>query len=441
MDAKRIGIRTAWGVIGIAIFVLLGWVFRIEVITSVIPGLVSMKVNTALNFLLLGLAALLMHRNRNLRLRKALAIVAVLISAVTLVEIVAGLNLYIDELLIPDFENPARTALPGQMSPLSALSFLLFGLGMILHERKREEPSYWLILATLVISVAVFSSYPYSLLRVTGLFSYTGMALNTAILFILLSISMLMALPQRIWLVLIFSDQLFGRQGRRLIAAAILSPLAGGAVTVLATSRGLIAASFAQALFAASIVVVLIFLLQTLASMAIRDPLTQAYNRTYFERALKNMLSAEEKGKQTAVLFIDLDGFKQVNDTWGHAVGDRVLQQTADSIRLALRSTDVLSRLGGDEFAVAFPITEENAAEVVVSRILSQIKAIRDEEVGDVGIDASIGVTIHPKDGTDVDEIIRLSDRAMYSSKAQGRSVITYAADIAGDFGVPTERG
>jgi diguanylate cyclase (GGDEF)-like protein len=122
-----------------------------------------------------------------------------------------------------------------------------------------------------------------------------------------------------------------------------------------------------------------------------------------------------------AVLFLDLDGFKAVNDGWGHAQGDELLRDVAGRLAGALRTGDTVARIGGDEFTVLIPElpSEEGAAEVS-RKILRELD--RDFRVGgsECRVTASIGIAVYPRDGSDADALLRNADAAMYRAKLAG---------------------
>ncbi len=163
---------------------------------------------------------------------------------------------------------------------------------------------------------------------------------------------------------------------------------------------------------------------QRLRQMAHYDALTDLPNRTLFNQSLRRTLEhAGERGSTTGVLFIDLDRFKVVNDTLGHAAGDELLQQVAARLVECVRVRDVIGRLGGDEFALLLPNLEAASdAGIVAAKIieaLSQPFRLRNQEVF---VTASIGITIFPDDATDAATLLRFADAAMYGAKEEGRN-------------------
>jgi diguanylate cyclase (GGDEF)-like protein/PAS domain S-box-containing protein len=154
------------------------------------------------------------------------------------------------------------------------------------------------------------------------------------------------------------------------------------------------------------------------------DPLTGLPNRNLLaERLSQALKQARREGTRVAVMFVDLDFFKQVNDTLGHAVGDRLLQLVADRMRLCVRETDTIARLGGDEFVIVLTDIGESApAANVAEKIIAQMNEPFDIEGNEIHIGASVGITLFPDDGRDIDVLFRNADLAMYRAKAIGRN-------------------
>ena len=154
------------------------------------------------------------------------------------------------------------------------------------------------------------------------------------------------------------------------------------------------------------------------------DALTGLPNRNLLaERLTQALKQARREGSRVAVMFIDLDFFKQVNDTLGHAVGDRLLQLVAERMRLCVRETDTIARLGGDEFVILLMDIDEIApAGIVAEKLIAQMAEAFVIEGNEIHIGASIGITIFPDDGRDVDTLFRNADLAMYRAKTMGRN-------------------
>ncbi len=158
------------------------------------------------------------------------------------------------------------------------------------------------------------------------------------------------------------------------------------------------------------------------------DGLTHLPNRTNFIEHLTEAITRSHRfpGK-TALLFIDLDRFKTVNDTLGHDVGDELIKQVATRICKAVRETDIVSRLGGDEFTVLLPdLHDELHASVVAKAILARLSEPFILDGHEIYSSASIGITISPQDGDQAPTLLKNADMAMYEAKYQGRNTFRY---------------
>ena len=162
--------------------------------------------------------------------------------------------------------------------------------------------------------------------------------------------------------------------------------------------------------------------------MARHDPLTDLPNRTLFREQMEHALSSVRRNEQLAVLFFDLDHFKQVNDFFGHSVGDDLLKAVAQRLRECVRGTDTIARLGGDEFAVVQVGTHSQPTEaaLLASRLVDVISAPYDLDDQRVVIGASVGVSIAPVDSSDPDQLMKNADMALYRAKADGRGTYRF---------------
>lgn len=159
--------------------------------------------------------------------------------------------------------------------------------------------------------------------------------------------------------------------------------------------------------------------------LARTDPLTGVANlRAFNEQAEHELLRSRRYGRAFTVLYLDLDGFKEINDTRGHAAGDLVLQRVAAGIRDSLRRTDVVARLGGDEFGVLLPETGAEPAGVVISKLQRALSA----SLADAGwsVTASIGAVTSIVAPDAVEALINRADRLTYRSKALGKNQVTH---------------
>jgi diguanylate cyclase (GGDEF)-like protein len=163
---------------------------------------------------------------------------------------------------------------------------------------------------------------------------------------------------------------------------------------------------------------------RALRKQAHTDSLTCLPNRSLFEDRLERALAAaERKERQLAVLFIDLDKFKEVNDTLGHAAGDILLQQAATRLSACLREMDTVSRLGGDEFTVLLPELEDAAdADSVAQKIAEAIARPFDINGKPVTVTCSVGIALYPDDADEAGTLVRHADLAMYTAKQAGHN-------------------
>jgi diguanylate cyclase (GGDEF)-like protein/PAS domain S-box-containing protein len=163
---------------------------------------------------------------------------------------------------------------------------------------------------------------------------------------------------------------------------------------------------------------------QRIAHMAHHDALTGLPNRVLLrDRIQQAIAQAHRNGTQLAVLFIDLDRFKMINDSLGHQLGDRLLQSVASRILVCVREGDTVSRVGGDEFVIVIPeIEAASDASAVASKILEVLAASFHLHGNDLHVAASIGISLYPSDGSDAETLMRNADTAMYHAKDSGRA-------------------
>ncbi len=157
--------------------------------------------------------------------------------------------------------------------------------------------------------------------------------------------------------------------------------------------------------------------------LALHDNLTELPNRNFLKERLENALAMARRHQSLlAVLFIDLDNFKTVNDSLGHHIGDDLLREVARRISATVRDSDVVSRLGGDEFVVVLSeIASSQDASIVAQKLLDAIHAVVTVETHKLYVSGSIGISLFPADGDSVDDLIRHADSSMYHAKDSGR--------------------
>jgi diguanylate cyclase (GGDEF)-like protein len=166
------------------------------------------------------------------------------------------------------------------------------------------------------------------------------------------------------------------------------------------------------------------------------DDVTGLFNQRKLYKDLKILIEQHEKTQSPfCVLFIDIDHFKKVNDSYGHLIGTKLLEDVAFDIKKLLRDADISYRYGGDEFVIILADSQADSGKIVGERILSQIKS-RTYEFGDeenlkkLQLSVSIGVAEFPGDARTSDEVLALADRMMYEAKESGRGLVFNTSDI-----------
>lgn len=168
-------------------------------------------------------------------------------------------------------------------------------------------------------------------------------------------------------------------------------------------------------------------------SMALIDSLTGLYNRRYLLTYLKGLMdNAIERQKPLALLMVDIDHFKVVNDTYGHQVGDVVLKAVAEAMTNSLRSVDMVARIGGEEFIVVMPDTAEEFALAVAERLRRRVELVEIEAAGTgkpIRVAISVGMTMRRPTDASIDELIGRADSALYRAKQGGRNRVCTDSD------------
>jgi diguanylate cyclase (GGDEF)-like protein len=162
-----------------------------------------------------------------------------------------------------------------------------------------------------------------------------------------------------------------------------------------------------------------------------RDPLTGLASRQeLFRRTQETIRAADARGDAVALFLLDLDRFKEINDTLGHRVGDRILRLAAERMERTLRPGDVVARLGGDEFAVLLPVVRDaQAAREIATRILAALEAPFTVGETPIHLEASIGIALHPQHAGDFERLLQRADVAMYLAKSEHTAIETYSVE------------
>jgi diguanylate cyclase (GGDEF)-like protein len=171
---------------------------------------------------------------------------------------------------------------------------------------------------------------------------------------------------------------------------------------------------------------------QRLEHLAHHDALTDLPNRSLFRDRLQQAMRKSRRDDQSlALLFIDLDRFKDVNDTFGHVTGDQLLIEAARRISACVRSSDTVARLGGDEFTVVLQgLESREAVERVARDVINALTAPFVLGQASASVSASIGIAICPDDGEDPETLTQAADRAMYAAKISGRNGFSFCVNL-----------
>ena len=249
--------------------------------------------------------------------------------------------------------------------------------------------------------------------------------------------SMLPAIGFYLWLVL-FSGYFFPRR-----TAGVAIGVTAGAATAVVVAGGLdisvgtwfvMLSAFCLAGFVVSFLRHrLARLLSVLARAARNDPLTGILNRGGFEERFAQEVSrARRRSDSLTLLIADIDHFKQINDRFGHTVGDQILQRVAEVLKESTRTSDVVARLGGEEFGVLLPEATREAGIDIAERIRHDMARIAPPEHGPVPLTVSIGVATFPDDGDCGESLFQVADAAVYAAKDLGRDrVVAFSAELA----------
>ncbi len=367
------------------------------------------------------------------------------LAGLTLIAQFGWLSWDVDQLIL---RTPGRfgAVRVGHMSPITAATFVLASLALLVLSR--EGASHWMAAAlaagVVVVGQVVILGYLYGTPLLYG-GTIIPVALTTALALTVLGAGLIAASGPRWWPL----RSLVGASTRARLLRAFL-PVTVALVVVEGWITNVALLGFANPALTSSLAVLgTIAVISVVVSqiayaiggaidraeevsrrLAYYDVLTGLPNRTSLhERLAQAIASSRVAGKPVALLLLDVDRFKEINDTLGHHRGDVLLQQIGPRLRHALRATDTVGRLGGDEFAVVLPLAESGHAELVARKILTALSDQFPIEAIPIIIEASIGIALAPHHGTSADELIQRADVAMYAAKEQRCGYVVYAPE------------
>jgi len=429
------------GVITVIIgtIVLAGWVLHVDALKSVLPGLATMKANTSLGIMLLGIALCLsQYRVSMRRVGRVAAAMTLSIGVVTLLEYLLAWNAGIDELLFTD-PHTAVADYPGRPSQATAFNMMTLGVGLLCMDSRTHKclATLMAVIASLVSWIAL-NGYVFGAHALYGLGLYSSIALHTAAVFFLYSLGVFAAQPQCSPTSIVLSKGTGGTLSRWLLPFAVLAPPILGWLFRHIHTLGVYHDEFSWALYSSTTsmgsVALILFLAYRVTSidadrarateLSYHDPLTSLRNRRAFDAyLLENFRLARRHARPLSLLMLDVDHFKDFNDTFGHPAGDTALVITAGLLNKHARETDLVARIGGEEFAIVLPETELAGALLLAERIRDEIQ--RSSSYGHP-VTVSIGAASLTGDMMDTTGLIKECDAALYRAKQQGRNRVSW---------------
>jgi diguanylate cyclase (GGDEF)-like protein len=421
--------------IGCLVFVG-GWVLGIGALKSVLPGLATMKVNTALCIAALGAGlGLCVGGGRLCALGKVAAGFAVVVGLITLAEYAFDWNAGIDQLIFADRSYPTH---PGRPALATAAGIVLYGTALLCVHRPglRSVKSVAGVAGTLVAWAAV-NGYVFGGLQSVPLFN--SVALHTAIVGLLLGLGVLAAEPT-FWPIRAALERTPGGVVCRwLLPTAILAPPALGWLLDRAAMFSIYPVAFRWAIYSAVASLGSVWLIMMLASrinamdaertaataLSRHDALTGLANRRAFDAFLLESFNLARRHRHSlSLVLLDVDRFKSYNDAYGHPAGDELLRSLGGLLLSVARETDLAARIGGEEFAIVLPETDLAGAEALAERARAAVErstSFRRPVTVSVGIAAIAGDTAGPA------TLVHDCDAALYRAKGAGRNRVSAA--------------
>jgi diguanylate cyclase (GGDEF)-like protein len=446
---------TAVIIVLIALTALVGWTYDVELLKRFDLRLVAMNPATALCLLMGTFATLLGQLPMQWRRIRVIALICagfcITTGALKLTYLAfgwqAGPDTWLFTSKLTNGPGPAN-----RMAPNTAANFLMIGIALVMLQLRRKVFAAQLIAAaTALISMLAIVGYAYGIRTFYSVGIFIPMAVHTATSFLLLSGAVLYMRPTEGLMATITNDGPAGRTARILLPCAIVLPIGLGWLRLLGQRAGMYESEVGVSIFVMSNVLVFAILIwwnsrqlykadllrhaaeEHLLHVATHDFLTGLANRSLFMERLEHRLQLARRhpAMRFAVLYLDLDGFKQINDKLGHNKGDELLRQVATELLQCSRTTDLVARLGGDEFTIlAEVIACDDDAEILAKRVLSALRRSLPYEGQTLKVGTSVGIVLFDPRYVSADQMLRDADHAMYTAKAQGKGRICIAAPL-----------
>jgi len=431
--------------VAFGVVVFIGYSFHIEPVFRPVPNGPATNPLTALSIVLLGLGLSVRTAQHGIWCQRLLSICAAAITFAHLLDMYFGTNL--SSLITPFYDTVMAELAIGKdnaMGVNSALMLFTISLAILFHNVRKPTISQVLSFLALGFPMVSFTGYAY------GISNFYGqMSLVTATLGFFLSVGALAMTAHRGAVKAILSPYIGGRIARIQVLFGYVVPFLMGFLvvkTLVTSSSGNMFGLFVIAVSWFIIVLVCYSAIiqeqvdskrraaeRALSFLALNDPLTRLPNRRkFFDIGAREMERALRSGTELWVLMIDLDHFKKINDTGGHAMGDKVLVSVGDILANSIRSVDVAGRIGGEEFAVLLSDTSCAGVNRVAESIRINIEGMEVEGWTDVhgSVTASIGCA-RSKDKRKLDDVLGAADEALYRAKDLGRNRVVLETEEA----------
>ncbi len=462
LDALPAARPAGFAAIVVGVLVLIGWQFNLAVLKSVLPDLAPMQANTAVALILLGGSLWLVTFSRQHRWLPAVAwLLALAVATLTgaeAAEYVFDCNLHIDQLLFSDRQAEKFSPLPaGQMSPATAISLFMLAVSTLLLSStnvlvRRLVQS--LVLASLVIATLALVGYAYGYEALYRVHLYSSMSVNSAAVVFLLCIGILYTRADFGIMVPIRSANMGGLLARQMLPAVLGIPLLLGWVR-LVQGQQLGDHGFEIGITIHTVTTIVIFaVLVWLTARSMNeldsqreearkgehemrllsqvDPLTGVLNRrSLSERMPSEWARAVRYDRPLSALMLDIDYFKQINDSHGHATGDAILKAVATILLEQCRPSDLVCRYGGDEFCVLISESSEMGAAALAERLrqefIDRLKLVCGQHHA---VSGSFGIADRGDGAENVAQLIEQADQALLAAKQAGRNCVLRASDL-----------
>ncbi len=439
----------------VAVGALVGWAVGNAALKEVVSGMTAMNPLTAVCFILTAAALAGSPSGATGRRRSwiiGVALVMLACGGLRLGADALGRDFPLDRLLFSS-QLDLTTAHPNRMAPNTALNFIAVGVALLALVAGRIRWAQGAVVLVMLTSGIVLLGYAYSVTSLVRVAAFIPMALHTAGLFVAVGVATLCAMPEVGMVAMLTRRGPGARVIRRMLPTFIVGAPVLGWLRIQGEIGGLYAPAFGVAILIGAMVVLGLVSTWKVARsldaaeaerrradammhrLAHYDSLTDLPNRLLLDDRLGQALArADREGDLVAMLYLDLDGFKRVNDTLGHAAGDQVLKEAARRILATVRTVDTAARLGGDEFCVVLENVKSTVdVRAVTDRLVDQLGRPYSVDGAEARISVSVGVGLFPVDARTPANLMKIADAAMYRAKVAGKNRVVFHAEAEAD--------